>query len=393
MEKQPAIRSLLVRNLLSFGESTPAIELKGLNVLIGPNGSGKSNLIEIMGLLQSTPKDLNEPIRLGGGVVEWLWKGASKPPRARLEVLVSPQHGRIPLCYGLEFTRAGHQLEITDERIEDQAPTRTRKTPHLHFGYVSGRPVLNVKGERRELRREDLNPGLSILSQRKDPDQYPELTYLGKLFGSIRLYRDWEFGGLSMVRDLSAANLPNSFLEENASNLGLMLDRLLAQPEVNRQLIDHLRSFYEDATDLHTTIKQGLVETTLEEKYLRSTIPLRRLSDGTIRWLALLTILLNSEPPPLVCIEEPELGLHPDMIHEVAKLLVVASERMQLIVTTHSDLLVEEFSENPEAVVVCEKERGATKLRRLDKRELGAWLKRYSLGQLWRKGQIGGNRW
>jgi predicted ATPase len=81
------------------------------------------------------------------------------------------------------------------------------------------------------------------------------------------------------------------------------------------------------------------------------------------------------------------------MVHEVAKLLLVASERMQLIVTTHSDLLVEEFSENPEVVVVCEKEHGATNLRRLDKRELAAWLKRYSLGQLWRKGQIGGNRW
>jgi len=80
-----------------------------------------------------------------------------------------------------------------------------------------------------------------------------------------------------------------------------------------------------------------------------------RLSDGTLRWLSLLTILLHPDPPPLVCIEEPELGLHPDMIQPLAKLLLSASERMQLIVTTHSDGLVDELSGNPSAVIVCEK--------------------------------------
>jgi len=393
MEKPPAIRSLLVHNLLSFAESTTAVELKNLNVLIGPNGSGKSNLIEILGLLQSTPKDLNEPIRLGGGIAEWLWKGASELPRARIEVVASPENGRTPLRYCLQFTRSGHRLEVTDERIEDQPLLKKRKTPRFYFGYVNGRPMLNVHGEPRELRRENVNPGLSILSQLKDPAQYPELTYLGKLFGSIQLYRNWEFGSASKARDVCGAGLPSNVLDESAGNLGLVLDRLLAYPKVNRELIDYLTKFYEDTASLHATIRHGVVEIALEERHLNSTVPAKRLSDGTLRWIALLTILLNPEPPPLVCIEEPELGLHPDMIHEVAKLLLIASERMQLIVTTHSDLLVEEFSENPEVVVVCEKERGATNLKRLDKRELAAWLKRYSLGQLWRKGQIGGNRW
>jgi predicted ATPase len=71
----PAIRSIRIENLLSFGEGNPALELRPLNVLIGPNGSGKSNLIEVFGLLQSTGQDLSEPIRQGGGITEWLWKG------------------------------------------------------------------------------------------------------------------------------------------------------------------------------------------------------------------------------------------------------------------------------------------------------------------------------
>ena len=133
--------------------------------------------------------------------------------------------------------------------------------------------------------------------------------------------------------------------------------------------------------------------TRLEEEGLNATIPLIRMSDGTVRWLVLLAILLNPDPPPLVVIEEPELGLHPDMIRELGKLLVDASTRMQIIITTHSTQLIEEFSETPEAVIVCEKENGASTLRRLDARQLAAWLEDYSLGELWTKGQIGGNRW
>ena len=118
-----------------------------------------------------------------------------------------------------------------------------------------------------------------------------------------------------------------------------------------------------------------------------------RLSDGTLRWLALLTILLHDAPPPLVCIEEPELGLHPDIIPPLAQLLREASQRMQLIVTTHSDALVSELTDIPETVIVCEKENGSTALKRLERKRLAAWLKTYSLGHLWRKGEIGGNRW
>lgn len=131
----------------------------------------------------------------------------------------------------------------------------------------------------------------------------------------------------------------------------------------------------------------------LQEKHLKATIPLVRMSDGTLRWLTLLTILLNPDPPSLVCIEEPELGLHPDMIHELAKLLIDASTRTQLIITTHSDRLVEEFTDTPEAVLVCEKENGASKFRRLEREKLAAWLEEYTLGQIWTRGQIGGTRW
>jgi hypothetical protein len=78
---------------------------------------------------------------------------------------------------------------------------------------------------------------------------------------------------------------------------------------------------------------------------------------------------------------------------KLADLVVQTAQRTQLIVTTHSDLLVDAMTDRPEAVVVCEKHEGKTELRRLEKAELTPWLEKYRLGQLWTRGQIGGTRW
>ena len=87
------------------------------------------------------------------------------------------------------------------------------------------------------------------------------------------------------------------------------------------------------------------------------------------------------------------MGLHPDMMPTLAELLRQASTRCQLIVTTHSDVLVDALTEEPESVVVCEKHEGRTQLQRLNKKDLAQWLAHHSVGELWRKGELGGNRW
>jgi predicted ATPase len=95
----------------------------------------------------------------------------------------------------------------------------------------------------------------------------------------------------------------------------------------------------------------------------------------------------------VTCIDEPELGLHPDMIPTLADLLRDASTRTQLIITTHSDALLDAFTDTPDVVCVCEKVEGSTVIRRLDAERLKVWRDEYSLGKLWMSGEIGGNRW
>jgi predicted ATPase len=283
-------------------------------------------------------------------------------------------------------------FELVDERIENAESYPGQSDPYFYYRFQRGRPVLNVKDvPRRNLQREDVELDKSIVAQRKDPDQYPEITYLGRAYDQIRLYREWTFGRYTSPRQPQKADQPNELLEPDGSNLGLVLSRLWEDAGVRHDILENLRQLYDGIEDYGVSIVSGTVQLYLHESNFR--IPATRLSDGTLRYLCLLAILCHPSPPPLVCIEEPELGLHPDMMPTIARLLKNASERTQLLVTTHSDILIDELSEQPESVIVCEKIEGQTSTRRLNSVDLSEWLQKYRLGQLWTQGELGGVRW
>lgn len=386
------IHAIKLNSFLSFGDTSEAIPLKSLNVIIGPNGSGKSNLLESIELLRSTPEQLLKPIREGGGVRDWLWKGAEGTPTAALDVVITNPKGPQNLRYQLAFTEVGQRFEIVDERVENEKPDGAQHTqPYFYYHFNNGRPALNVKGDRRSLQQEDVDLEKSILSQRRDPEQYPEITYLGQVLGKIRLYREWSFGRYTIPRLPQKADLPNDMLEPDGSNLGLVLNRLRRDPPVKQRLLKALQALYKGIDDYDVQIEGGTVQVFFHEG--RFTIPATRLSDGTLRYLCLLAILCHPNPPPLICIEEPELGLHPDVLPTLAALLKEAAERSQIIITTHSDVLVDAMTDCPEVVLVAEKTERGTTLTRLDATRLKPWLEKYRLGQLWTRGDIGGTRW
>ena len=389
------IERIKLENLLSFGPDTEALELRPLNILIGPNGSGKSNLIEAIGLLKATPRDLTVPIREGGGIHDWIWRGDPRASSAHIEVFLDNPKGS-PLRYRLGFAEKGQQFELIEEYIEDAYSSE--ETPFIYYELMDGKALLNYSGKsyisdetRRPLILEQINLQQSILAQRKDPDQYRELTWLGETFDSMRLYRESSFGRRTPLRQPQPTDLPNDFLLEDGRNLGLVLNRLEREPEVKSRILETMRQLYEGVFDLYISIEGGTVQVFAQEGNIL--VPATRLSDGTLRFLCLLSILCHPNPPPLVCIEEPELGLHPDVLPVLSDLLREASQRCQLIVTTHSDMLVDTLTDTPESVVVCEKHDGKTEMHRLDKADLTEWLKRYSLGDLWTRGDLGGNRW
>ncbi|MBF0309262.1 MAG: AAA family ATPase [Magnetococcales bacterium] len=385
------IKELKVKNLLSFGPNEKTISLGNLNVFIGPNGSGKSNFLEVIDLLRSAPDEFAKPIRDGGGIQDWLWKADSGIPIASIDAVVSAKNTSSYTRYILSFTATGLGFSIIDEKIEKEKPDRNHVIPYLYYHFRNGAPVINIKGNERSLQRELIDPTRSILAQRRDPEHYPEVSHLGTELPKIRLYREWSFGRYTIPRIPQKMDLPNEYLLPDGSNLGLVLNRLRKDIAVKERLLQAMQALYEGIDDFGLDLEGNTGQVYLIEG--RRTIPATRLSDGTLRYLCLLAILCHPKPPPLVCIEEPELGLHPDILPTLADLLKEASERCQLIVTTHSEGLVNAMSDCPEAVQVCEKRQGETTIQRLDPVDLKPWLEKYRLGTLWTRGDIGGTRW
>ena len=399
------IHSLEMRGLLSFPADMSAFELQDLNVLIGPNGSGKSNVIEALELLRATPTDFAAAIRDGGGAAEWLWKGENARTVAKIEIetdarppgLMNPPER--PLRYRLEFVTANTRVEVSDEALEETEPQPGHDTPYFYYRFQQGHPVINIRdrtethhGEipTRRLQRHELLPDQSVLAQIKDPDRYPELTWLGRQFGQIQMLRDWTIGRYTAPRKAQPADLPEDRLLPDCGNLALILHRI-EHDQVWSEFNRLLKRFFPRFERMSTRVSGGSIQFYLHEAGFSSPVPATRLSDGTIRFVALLATLLTPSPPPLVCIDEPELSLHPDAVSLVADLMLDASSRTQLVVATHSDALVSALSGRPEAIVACERVGAGTTLRRLDSNRINNWLEKYTLGDLWRMGELGAN--
>ncbi len=370
------INSIRLSNFLSFGNDSEEILLNPLNIVIGTNGSGKSNFLEAFD--------------------DWLYKGDNKQDNAVIDVVVknnllNPEYDE--LSYIIEFNAVGQRFEIVDEKIfrvdinEYRMPVLP---PYFFYNNTNGISTINTN----ELQIvEDIDTTQSILAQKRDARHYPEITQLAHDFSKIKMYREWNFGRYTPARLHQKADLPNNYLESDCGNLGLVLNQIRMYPSSKNRLLKELQLFYADVEDYDVSIVSNTVQIVFHERGLNSSVPATRLSDGTLRYLCLLAILCHPSPPPLICIEEPELGLHPDVLPNLAKLLRDASERSQIVVTTHSDILVDAFTDNPEAVLVAEKNDTGTHLTRLDSQQLKPWLEKYSLGQLWNRGDIGGSRW
>jgi predicted ATPase len=400
------MKSLKLSGLLSFPPNAEAIELTPLNVLIGPNGSGKSNFIEAFELLHALPTSFASAIREGGGIKEWLWKGdCTNHKSAEIESIINRPE-KAPLRYCMKFAESGYRAELIDEVLEDVKKKSSKKPSEVYYHRNLEELDIRTEDVRNKNRFSYLKPVISseenilvrdykfitdesLFSQIKGPTLYPHLTWVGREFSRIKLFREWRIGRYSELRQPQPADLPSDMLSEDSRNLGLILSEL-EHSNARNEFYSLLARFLPRYERFSTRIIGGTVQFYLHEQGLRDPIPASRLSDGTIRFMAMLALLLSPTPPSMLCMEEPELGLHPDALYLLADLLAEASTRMQIVVTTHSDALLSALTDHADSVLVCE-HLGGTAMKRLESEKLQHWLDRYRLGELWLSGKLGGN--
>lgn len=388
MDGMRLFEKIRLRNILSFGDKGEEIELQPLNIIIGQNASGKSNLVDVIKLLRSLPQEngLVNFISKSGGINEWLWKGIIRDLIFEIEIEVARMD--FYFSYRLELIHILDKMNIYQETLSEvNAATHKSNSESKLFRQFNKRKIAEQK---------NISPDESMFSP-KFLEQNIRTTFAyASVYSAIttpKIYTDLQTNRNSEIRRQQPSDSINNFLEEDGSNLALVLNDLQFRGRPKDIVIKNLKKFNPGITDYLIQVSGGTVQLFIREEGLEKPISAMRLSDGTLRYLCLLAILCHPEPPPLVCLEEPETGLHPDILPTIAELMIEASARTQLIVTTHSDILVSAFSEIPEAVLVCEKDEDGTHFTRLDAEKLKVWLEEYSLGEVWLRGGIGGTRW
>ena len=392
------IRNLKVSRVLSFGPEGIDLAMRPLNVLIGANGCGKSNFIEVVNLLRYAPVRFDSPIMTGGGVKEWLWKGGEfeldQYASIDVEVISNLSDSLECVRHRIDFGGSSDRVWLDRELIACGEASEDLKNFTTVYSNHEGNASIrddHSNGKLREMDGSKLDFRVSILSQIRDPELYYTLDFLQRAYNGIHIYRDWTFGTSSPMRSSQVPDGPVNDVGREGRN-AVTVVASMKRADRNR-LVKEMQSLYPEIEDVRVApAGAGAMQLFIEEGS-GVEISAERLSDGTLRFLFLLAILLQPEPPPMIVIEEPELGLHPDVIPKLAALLIEASARTQIVITTHSRMLVDSLGDDPESVIVCEKHNGESTFERLDGERMKVWLEKYTLGDLWSKGEIGWNRW
>ena len=352
-------------------------ELRGLNVLIGANGAGKSNLLSLFRMLeQLSRKRLQLFVRDSGGPDGLLFGGRRHTSVLSVDLVFDGGNRR----YGFSLEPVGGDgMAFAGESLLPGVAGADRYVSRGTVPIESG--DVEWTGGHGEARLADCDGGVAA-------------SYLLPQMQQWRVFHFQDVSRLAGVRQAAAVR-DNLRLQADAGNLAPFLRRLREHHPVHyRRVVDAVRiavPFFGDLAYRDTLNPDDRME--LEWFHASdSDIVLgpHQISDGTLRFLCLATLLLQPAElqPSLILIDEPELGQHPAALAVLAGMLRTASDDRQVVVATQSADLVSEL--NPEDVVVVDRKHDASAFRRPDADDLRHWLEDYALGDLWKMNVLGG---
>jgi predicted ATPase len=334
------------------------LELSAMNVLIGQNGAGKTNFISTFKLLKNIAKGRLKNWSIRYGADNLLYYGS----KVTNEIFIILDFNTFK--YSLRLQAANDDsLFISQEDIVSQT-----EFPITEYGI-----------------RE------SFLSEKSKFNAWAKPIY--EYLINLGIYHFHDTSESAGVKKYAGIN-ENRELFEDASNLAPFLYLLKeTQAEYYERIVKTIRlviPYFNDFVLRPDPLKNNeQIHLEWTDNYSDKTFTANELSDGSIRFICMATLLLQKKLPDTILLDEPELGLHPSAITILSGLLKKASKRSQIIVSTQSVSLVNEF--DAEDIIVVEKKEADTKFKRLEADKLESWLNSYSLGELWDKNIIGGN--
>lgn len=367
-----------------------------LNVIIGPNGSGKSNLLRFLELLSvSAQGRLGKYVQSLGGMDPIVWDGKSGSIKCFLKTSpVGEERG--PEQYELEMARlgSGSSYRIESERLTNFLEVRTgsQDEPFIFLERVGKSAVVFDTAQKRFAPPEEyVSEEETLLSLASGPFTHnPRIPPFQRALASIAVYHDIHTNKDAPLRSPVVSRMEER-VDSDGQNLVSVLHTLYASNrEFKRDIHIAMQSAFGDDFEelVFPPASDQRVQMRIRWKSLQREQSTAEMSDGTLRFLFLLAVLANPSPPPVIAIDEPETGLHPSMLPLVAEYAVDAATRSQIVLTTHSTQLLDAFTETKPVTTVSAWENGETMLRTLDGEELDYWLKSYSLGALFKSGEL-----
>jgi predicted ATPase len=351
------LKSVVVEGFTSIRSVT--LTLHDLNVLVGANGAGKSNFIRALGMLgRIVDSELGLFVGLSGGANALLSADRGVPRLIRLGVESDAGEYTAEL-----IPAAGDALVFSDETIW---PRDTGVVTSLGRGH----------------RETALTASEPLWVPRAAP-----------LVETLRGCRVFHFHDTSRVAPVKQQGYiaDNRSLHPDAGNLAAVMLLLRDSDRVRYQRIvrtvKQVAPFFRDFV-LEPELATDRVQLRWQQEGSDTVLPADALSDGTLRFICLAALLGQAELPGLIILDEPELGLHPFAIVQLAEMLRTTSRESQVLLATQSVTLMNQFELDD--LIVVERREGASVFERPDPRRLGEWLADYSLGELWEKNILGG---
>ncbi len=354
------------------------LSLRPLSVMIGANGTGKTSVLDVLALLASSAQArLSSSLSDLAGLANILTYDRAEELGLQITMEVP---GHEPLEYSLWLRPQGLAHVIREETLSQK--------PLLHVNSFE-RDVKYYDPEKKKLLPPswEHNPLETSLAQ--VPKMFQEPEDFRRRLASSTFYHVLNVDPRSPVRlpqSMGPAELPGRNGEDLVSCLFYLRETNRSRFEA---IEDSLRAAFPRFERLDfPPVAAGTLALAWRERGFSKPLYTHQLSEGTLRFLWLTTLLQSPGLTALTLLDEPEVSLHPELLSLLADQLREASRRTQIIVATHSDTLIR-FLKPEEVVVLDSTEDGMTKLTRADELDLGQWLQDYSLDELWRNGRLG----
>lgn len=399
---------ITLENFFSFKGPTTIDLNPGLNILLGINSSGKSNLFKAIHLLY-------EAI-IGNGLESLFLKTWGGFPSVSNFTAHEKDVIKLSFEFNAEFINGKNnhqgfqfrQNPIYDLTIYRVGPTsygvaeklycKTSPNPDFIFMKMSnGQGIISTREEGevsfqkypQENQQVTFKSTEPVLRQISDPERFYPLFTLKRTLESVGVYSNFDTTFSSLIRQPASYGTETKLFPDG-QNLMTIINKIKNNHSLSYEKIEEaiqkINPLFKDINFDFIGSKLYLV---IREKNLIRSVSIEQISDGTLRYLLLLSVLFNPERGNLICLEEPETNLHPDMINTIAEALKQASKETQIMLTTHSPFLLNLF--DLEDVLVFEKNEGnETVVNYSFPDEVD---EDFLVGQAWLQGLIGGKRW